>query len=141
MLLRKNQGGKMSKTKMASKTEKIPPQGPGIMIAPQIQVIQVTTHEGKAPVHISLLLNAVYFFLQCVFIMRTEKGYRLIVVHQNRLLTDRTYKTFKGARIAFSKLWSYKAWESGVKPEWSLFYPPEPSWLSDRMKALLNVSI
>lgn len=74
---------------------------------------------------ISLLTNGVYYFIETVFLLETVEGYRLIAIHGGKLLIDETYKTAKGARIAFLKFYGYKAWEEGVKPFWTPFYPPE----------------
>ena len=80
--------------------------------------------EEKKIRRISLLVNSVYFFIETVFILETPDGYRLIAIHNNKLLLDNTYKTPGGAKIAFVKFFAYKAWEEGVKTNWTAFYPP-----------------
>ena len=92
--------------------------------------------EEKKPVKVSLLINSIYYFIESVFIMAVKDGYRLVVMHRGRLLTDRTYKSVKGARIAFLKLYGYKAWREGARAEWSIFYPPEPQWLNKKFQGL-----
>jgi hypothetical protein len=72
--------------------------------------------------------------------MTVEGGYRLVVIHHGYLLTDETYKTPKGAKIAFLKFWNYKAWQEGVKPQWSHFYPPETKWLEKKKSRIMNCS-
>jgi hypothetical protein len=79
---------------------------------------------GKA-LKVSHLQNSIYYFLQGVSIIQQDSGYRLLVLHQGRLLDDNTYKTVKGARIGFSKRYKYKLWNQGVGPEWGPFYTPE----------------
>jgi hypothetical protein len=74
---------------------------------------------------VSHLQNSIYYFLQGVSIIQQDSGYRLLVLHQGRLLDDNTYKTVKGARIGFSKRYKYKLWDQGVEPKWSPFYTPE----------------
>lgn len=88
----------------------------------------------NTPTRISLLINSVYFFIESVFIMETARGYRLLAIHQGRLITDQTYKTPKGAKIAFLKFFGYKAWEEGVKTRWTPFYPPEQPWLDEKYR-------
>ena len=88
--------------------------------------------ENETPIKISRLINSIYYFIECVFIAVEEEGYRLVVIHQGNLLTDQTYKTAKGAKIAFLKFWSYRVWQEGVKPKWSHFYPPDPKWLEKK---------
>jgi len=83
---------------------------------------------------LSLLINSAYFFLECVFILKMEQQqFRLVVLHNRKVLTDTLYDTARGARIAFSKLYKHKAWKEGVKPEWTHFYNPETRWLSQKM--------
>ncbi len=87
------------------------------------------------PIKISMLNNAIYYFIEMVFIMVVEEGYRLVAIHQGRLLADEVYQSAKGAKIAFLKFFSYKGWKEGVKPEWSHFYPPNSAWLGRKLNA------
>jgi len=86
------------------------------------------------PIKVSLLINSVYFFIESVLILQTAEGYRLLAIHQGRLIADETYKTSKGAKIAFLKFFGYKAWDDGVKPQWTPFYPPEQPWLDEKYR-------
>jgi len=81
---------------------------------------------------ISILINSVYYFIECVYILILHDRCRLIVLHRGRVLTDRTYKTVRGARIAFSKLYKHKGWKDGIKAQWSHLYDPEVKWLEER---------
>jgi hypothetical protein len=65
-------------------------------------------------------------------------GYTLAVIHSGKALTIKTYKTVKGARLAFAKLYGYKARREGVKPEWSVWYPPEHDWLDEKLDVLMD---
>lgn len=89
---------------------------------------------GEKPIQISLLVNSIYYFIESVFIMAVNEGYRLVAIHQGRLLTDEIYKTPRGARIAFLKFYGNKAWRNGVKAQWSRFYPPEAKWFVEKFK-------
>lgn len=73
---------------------------------------------------ISILVNSFKYFLEHAFIISYEGSYRLLVIHRWRLMTDRCYKTLKGARIAFLKLYSERRWKDQDEPEWSSFYNP-----------------
>lgn len=97
--------------------------GQGLQLQIQTTLLRDNV-EGETPRQISLLVNAVYFFIETVFILKLSDGYRLIAIHNNTLLCDGTYKTPKGAKIAFNKRYSYKAWKKGVKPDWTPFYSP-----------------
>jgi len=81
--------------------------------------------ERENIVKVSHLQNSIYYFLQGVSIVQQDSGYRLLVVHQGRLLDDTIYKTVKGAHIGFSRRYKYKLWDKGVEPKWSPFYTPE----------------
>lgn len=97
--------------------------------------LSVAQQQREEPIKVSMLINSIFYFLESVFIMTVEDGFRLVVIHHGYLLTDETYKTPKGAKIAFLKFWSYKAWEENVKPQWSHFYPPETKWLDKKFQA------
>ena len=81
---------------------------------------------------ISLLENSVYYFLQCAYILKTGKRYRLVVLHQGHVLTDRIFKTLRGAHSSFTKLFGPGAWNKDVKAEWTGFYSPEYRWWKDK---------
>ncbi len=86
---------------------------------------------GPQDIIITLLSNSVYYFLETVYIAKIAGQYRLIVLHDGELLTREEYDSVKGAKIAFLKLYSYKAWKAGVKPNWTHFYGPDfPGWLA-----------
>jgi len=82
---------------------------------------------------IALLENSIYYFLDSVFIQEKPEGYRLVVSHQKRVLADQHYPTIRGAKIAFTKLFSENAWQEGIQAFWSPFYSPDNQWLSDRL--------
>ena len=85
---------------------------------------------------ISMLINSVYYFIQCVFIMKTKNKYRLVVLHNGKVLYDSYYTTERGGKIAFGKLFKYKAWSEGINAEWSHFYDPDKDWLKETCKNL-----
>jgi hypothetical protein len=70
-----------------------------------------------------LLINPAYYFLECVYILFKKGYYRLIVLHNGRVLTYRNYRTLRGAKIAFQKIYKHKAWKEGVKANWTHPYP------------------
>lgn len=101
--------------------------GNGLQLQPGIN-LKSETKKGKENRRISLLINSIYFFIESVFIVETGDGYRLLAIHRNNVLRDETFKTARGAKIAYLKLFAYKAWEEGVKPQWTPFYPPEEKY-------------
>jgi hypothetical protein len=90
------------------------------------------TRENQ-PRKISLLENSIYYFLKTVLIDIQEERCRLVVVHQDLLLTDCSYKTLRGAKIAFARMYKQKAWKEGVKTAWTQPYHPEAEWLRKKL--------
>jgi hypothetical protein len=88
---------------------------------------------------ISLLINAVFYFLETVLIMANKDGYRLIVVHRSDVWTDEMYKTFEEAKRAFFNKYKEKAWKKEVRPNWSHFYPPTTKWLKKKLEPMLLI--
>ena len=74
---------------------------------------------------ISRLINDVLYFFDFVLIILENKRFRLPVIHKNRILFDKHFKTPRGARIAFEKLFNEKK-VILEKAEWSPLYKPEP---------------
>lgn len=74
---------------------------------------------GAGDNRLVILINSAYYFLECVYILYNKENYHLVVLHHGRVLTDRNYKTLKGAKIAFQKLYKNKSWKPGVKASWT----------------------
>lgn len=79
-----------------------------------------------------ILINPAYYFLECVYILYKKGYYRLVVLHNSRVLTDRNYRTLRGAKIAFQKIYKNKAWKEGVKANWILSYPDNYDLLKEK---------
>ena len=92
-------------------------------------------------VTISILRNAIYYFLQFVYLIRGESGCRLVIIHQGRLVEDTNYKTVKGAKIGFFRRYQWKRWRKGVKPDWATFSHPGDHRLSFRLGDMVIASI
>ena len=95
-----------------------------------------TGDQEKKPMTISMLINSVYYFIECAFILDFHDHYRLVALHGGKVLIDASYETPRGARIAFSKLYGDKAWSAEIKAQWSHFYDPETRWLQEKTKDL-----
>jgi hypothetical protein len=98
-----------------------------------LRIHQTSALKTTQDVEISVLINSIFFFLSYVFIMRIDGQYRLLVLLNNKLLYQGVYNTGKGAKIAFSRLYQDKAWKK-VKAQWTHFYPPEGSWLDEKLQ-------
>lgn len=79
------------------------------------------------------LKNNVYYFLETVFIQVEKIGYRLVVIHNNRVRTNKCYSTLPGAKKGFSRMYKGKAWKKGIKPIWSKLYHPDFEWLDEQI--------
>lgn len=90
--------------------------------------------QERSPKTISLLINSIHYFVECVFILENYDHYRLVVIHGGKVQMDARYDTLRGARISFSKLYRNKAWQDGTKPQWSHFYDPDVQWLNEKTK-------
>jgi len=97
--------------------------------------------EEKNEPLISVLMNSVYFFLEHAFIVSDKNNYRLFVRHRNEVLADQDYKSLRGAKIAFSKLFQQNAFDKDYShPQWSPLYTPERNWLYKNFQSFLEPS-
>ena len=97
-------------------------------------------YRGEADVEISILSNSPYYFLHSVFIVKEGEGegFRLVIIHNNRVLTDQRYETLRGARISFAKSYGDKAWVEDIQAQWTHFYPPDAKWLEAKLKVTVR---
>lgn len=86
--------------------------------------------------YISMLLNSLYFFIEIVFILKDGEEYRLVAVHEGRVLADETYAGFEEAKQVFWDRFKGRRHRRDQEPMWSFFYPPEPDWLNTKLMAL-----
>ena len=84
--------------------------------------------QAEEKIDISRLTNSIYYFIECVYIVRLKQSYRLVACHKGHILWNQVYQTLHSAKTAFSKLFHYKLWDINKKPDWSDFYPPETQW-------------
>ena len=84
----------------------------------------------------TMLINSVYYFIQCVFILKIKGRYRLVALHDNKVLYDQYYTTLRGGRIAFQKLFKDNALSGEIKAEWSHLYYPDRQWLRKKCQYL-----
>jgi hypothetical protein len=89
--------------------------------------------ELQRTIEISMLLNSINYFLDCVYILYRENIFYLVVIHNNRLLKEGIYKTFKGARIAFSNSFRNRHIKGSARAVWTHFYEPDSDWLHKKL--------
>lgn len=70
---------------------------------------------------ISILINCNRFLLDSVYIMKEDDKYKLVVIHDRRVVKEKYYKTAKGCRSVFSMAYGDKS-EQKVIPQWSDFW-------------------
>jgi len=80
---------------------------------------------------ISVLTNSHLYFLHYVVIIRLTKGFRVVVVKQNKRVFDKEFKNVRGARISFSRSFQKYTTPANrkLKNEWTPFYQPEMRFL------------
>jgi hypothetical protein len=90
--------------------------------------------EMKKIPEVTVLINAVYFFLSDVMIFKEEGWFHLIVLRRGDALLDKQFKSLRGARIAFKKMFRRSFCTSIIKPicEWTPFYTPEEKWFKKK---------
>jgi hypothetical protein len=85
---------------------------------------------------ISRLLNSIFYFIECVFIIISKGNYRLVAINNNRVLMDKNFQTLRGGKIALAKYFKNKGWKEEIKAEWSHKYPPDQDWLKEKLELL-----
>lgn len=93
-------------------------------------------HRSEQETTISRLLNSIYYFLDFVFVISSDEGYRLVILHQDRVIMDASYSSLRGAKIAFAKFFYEQTWAENVQPKWSHFYQPQHNWLDKKLRIL-----
>ncbi len=78
---------------------------------------------------ICTLINSIFYFVGNVTITDNNGIYRLLAKHNGRTLIDKDFRTLRGAKIAFSKLFGCRSWRDDVKAEWSTFYIKDKDWV------------
>ncbi len=99
------------------------------------KLLRVSFDKINQETEISMLLNAIHFFLDCVFIIHSHRQYRLLVLMSDNILLDQQYTSLKGAKIAFQKFYGHQACLEGVKARWNE-YIPESWWIKKKMQIL-----
>jgi hypothetical protein len=109
---------------------------PGTEINPgQQQKIRQEINSEENQV-ISRLINSVYYFIDCVYILKSKNKYRLVALQHMRVLVDKYYPTLRGCRIAFQKTFKDRPWQRETKAVWTPFYDPDKRWLEEKNKHL-----
>jgi hypothetical protein len=96
--------------------------------------------ELKNKTKISRLLNSIYYFLDCVFVVILENDYQLVIIHHDQVIMDVHYNSLRGAKIAFAKYFGERAWAEEVQSQWSHIYQPDNEWISQKLEILDNLT-
>jgi hypothetical protein len=95
------------------------------------------TANANQEAKISILVNAVYYFLESVFVVINEDHCRLVIIQNQKLIVDQCYDSLRGAKIAFYRMYKDKCCVKGLKTEWSISYSPDSRWLSEKLKTAM----
>jgi hypothetical protein len=98
-------------------------------------VVDSAEDDQDQQIMISMLLNAIHYYLDCAIIIHSAQQFRLAVFHRNTVLFDKPYTTLKGAKIAFHKIYRHQVCIEGVEARWDE-YAPEYSWIEKKIAIL-----
>jgi len=127
--LRVKKTGEKSKPKL-----KVPPGGKGTGRTQDDKKIVIPVLDK-----ISLLTNSYKYLLEHALILRYQGNkFRLLIIHEGKVLTDRPYKTIKAARIAFARFYSSRKWHEETEAEWSELYNPVKYYLDLRNNRIVG---
>ncbi len=76
------------------------------------------TQETPRKIRVFELTNTIEYYLNAVWIEHKAGSFRLVVVRQNRVLTDRCYGSLKGAKQAFARKYNRSAWKENIRALW-----------------------
>jgi hypothetical protein len=85
---------------------------------------------------ICLLLNSTHFFIHRTLVINENGKYRLLVMGKSQIFHDSSYETLRGAKIAFSRIFSNTKFHDVILPRWSDFYEPDEKWLLKLQKRM-----
>ena len=103
---------------------------------PDLQLL--TDVEAKKEKKITFMINSGRYLLNYVLVVFEDDGFRLVVNQSGEIITDKTYETLRGAKIAFLKFHHFLAHNDELKPIWSHSYVPEKEWLDEKLQLKLN---
>jgi hypothetical protein len=107
------------------------------LVQNQEQLLRQELNPGEK-IEISMLINSIFYYIDCVFIIKLKNKYRLAALQKQQLLCDCYFLSYEECKIAFDKLFKDKAWFEEVKANWSQFYPPDQNWLAKKQSYLEN---
>lgn len=88
---------------------------------------------------ICVLKNPLNFWLESVFIVKEDDGYRLVVKNFMQILTDRIFRTLRDAKEAFRSQYEMQALPQKFKSQWSVLFDAEKECLPQYMSLLYNI--
>jgi hypothetical protein len=70
-------------------------------------------------IEISLLINAIFYFINCAFTLKEEDQdhYRLVAIKYDKAIIDKYYPTLRGAKISCAKLIKSRGFREELKME------------------------
>jgi len=103
-----------------------------ILQKPELKLL--TRLESEKEKKIIIMVNSSRYLLDYVIVVFEEYGYRLVVNRSGEIITDNTYETLGGAKVAFLKFKHLMAFFDADRPKWSHAYVPDKEWLEKRVK-------
>jgi len=87
-------------------------------------------------ISISLLFNGIHYLLGLVYIEKKNSRFRLVVAQNGRIIYQREFKTYRGARMDFQKKYGHRNSFKKHIANWSDFFSPDPDWIKDKLGKL-----
>ncbi len=100
---------------------------------PYSEIVQY--NYGKSTT-VSFLVNTQYYFLGTVFILPETAGYRLVVIHKWKVLTNKRFPTLEEAKKTFFQHYQTRAAKKIPQPLWDDNHRVDNDWLKKKLDTI-----
>jgi hypothetical protein len=100
---------------------------------PYSQIVQYNYEKSTT---VSFLVNTQYYFLGTVFILPETAGYRLVVIHKWKVLTNDRFPTLEEAKKTFFQHYQARASNKVPHPIWDDNHRVDNDWLKKKLKTI-----
>jgi hypothetical protein len=97
---------------------------------------EIVQDNAAQSTNVSFLVNTQYYFLGTVFILPEAAGYRLVVIHKWKVLTNNCFPTLEEAKKAFFQHYQARASKKIPHPIWDDNHRVDNDWLKKKLKII-----
>lgn len=97
---------------------------------------EIMQDSAEKSTNVSFLVNTQYYFLGTVFILPEAAGYRLVVIHKWKVLTNNSFPTLEEAKKAFFQHYQARASKKIPHPIWDDNHRVDNDWLKKKLKII-----